>query len=36
LQSLPIKMVFPGHGNPFAWKELASGRQKIGEIKDNQ
>ena len=22
LQSLPIKMVFPGHGNPFAWKSL--------------
>ncbi len=23
LQSLPVKMVYPGHGNPFAWKSLA-------------
>lgn len=22
LKALPIKMVYPGHGHPFAWKEL--------------
>jgi glyoxylase-like metal-dependent hydrolase (beta-lactamase superfamily II) len=27
LKSLPIKMVYPGHGKPFKWEELSSRRE---------
>ncbi len=28
LKKLPVKMVYPGHGRPFAWKELLESEQQ--------